>query len=137
MGPQRLGASEGEAEIPCIFHPFDQQQERRRAERVDQVDQLLGGHARLSADQRHHAAVRLAVRHRVELAAIDRFHRHVQLAGQVQQLLQFFDVSAVAHQDDLEHPLAGAQGGEDGLSAFEMFHSLKAAESKPKPAGFR
>jgi starvation-inducible DNA-binding protein len=34
-------------------------------------------------------------------------------------------VRVVAHQDDLKPPLAGAQGGEDGLSAFQVLHAAK------------
>jgi hypothetical protein len=30
----------------------------------------------------------------------------------------------VGDEDDLEASLAGGEGGEDGLSAFEVFHGL-------------
>jgi hypothetical protein len=43
----------------------------------------------------------------------------------------------VADQDDLKHALAGAERGENGMSAFQVFHVIKAAESKPKGGGFR
>lgn len=134
---QRFGAAEGEAEVARVFDPFDQEEERGRFQGLEMIEELVGGHARLGADERNDAAVGLAMGHGVELVAIDRFDGDVELGGEVEEFLEFFDMSAMADEDDLKLALPGVEGGEDGLSAFEVFHSLGAGESKLKRFGFR
>jgi hypothetical protein len=58
------------------------------------------------------------VGHGIQLAAIDGFYGNSEFGSEVEQLLELFDVRAVAHQDYLEFPLAGVKRGEDGLAAF-------------------
>jgi len=134
---QGLGAAESEAEVAGVLNAFDQEQERGRLLGFDPLGELFDRHPRLGADQGHDAAVALPVGHGVELSAVDGFDRDVELTGEFEQVGQLLHVGAVADQDDLKHALAGAERGENGLSAFQVFHAIKAAESKPKARGFR
>ena len=51
--------------------------------------------------------MRRAVRHGVELAAVDASHRHAHLLGLLENILDFFRVRIMTDEHDLEATLTG------------------------------
>jgi hypothetical protein len=119
---QRQRAAQPETEVARIIDPFEQQEQRRIGGAIENLHQLFDAGARLGRHDRDDAAVRRAVRDRIELARFDLSHRDVELGRERQHVGNGLGVRAVSNQDHVKLALPRPQRREDRLPAFEVFH---------------